>query len=803
MEPNAIDKHYNMKEFINVQKDYAQTKAEDSANLMVRHLQLLSVTIDLSTFDPHVSVVAEFFVSLHRLLSAVEPGSLLAWCSVNVLCVACKNAAARTALIHTYQFLPLLSRLLGNQLTMEKKLRLLTLMQELTCGIKISWQIPHLPHLMSTLTRWITGGDDDDIATLSLAVLVNLCYKNLPAVYTLSRCVDIKKFLRTCLLLQGVRIEVHVCKLSIILDYMSGTIPEGVILKLVEVTFRSLTEAFKARDSILLRHIVEFFLDVWDQRRHGDVLNDFSTYDEEFEKILMELENTALKGKGDVLADNEPQCVSSVLEFIHFVIELREPKIEQLNARLVNIALKWLQVELVSSDALAILRTLAINVTVETCAVLNPFLTTLPLFLLHLVNVEGEILDEGNKRLTSLMELLGALMQIENTRAQVVGVLKEEIFFKIFSPLLETTTPRIRDSNANAYSLKATILYIKAIALIYELKKYEETWKVFFSDLMQHKQIHMVLAQALCFGNKPTKLLTMRLMADDYFPKEAVSEIMCDIQPVMDDGPNEKSNSTRHMMENLCFPAMSVTQIKRLDEIIDIIKEAYEKNDLANISISDVMELYEYKLATLSHAERAAIASVEAASFRCTHLQHKSAQLTTELSKVHQLLLRAQQRHEESSKTISTTLAQNTELQDLLGREKINFSNILSQKEKIIDDQAHQIDSTNSRLKDVENEKLILNQHHTALQEKLRQKITKYRQLLESKEKELSKREGTINAQQTQILQLDTLVKRGEVKLDKKRREFDEVLAELQNCKSILGTITQLTSPHYACKDEE
>lgn len=87
---------------------------------------------------------------------------------------------------------------------MEKKTRLLTLMQELSCGIKISWQIPHLQHLMSTLTRWINTEVDrnNDIVSLSLGVLVNLCYKNLPAVYTLTKCVDIKNFIRATAVLE-------------------------------------------------------------------------------------------------------------------------------------------------------------------------------------------------------------------------------------------------------------------------------------------------------------------------------------------------------------------------------------------------------------------------------------------------------------------------------------------------------------------------------------------------------------------------------------------------------------------------
>lgn len=48
------------------------------------------------------------------------------------------------------------------------------------------------------LTKWVEV-KDDEIVCLSLGVLVNVCYKNLPAIYTLSRIVDIKKFLRFCL----------------------------------------------------------------------------------------------------------------------------------------------------------------------------------------------------------------------------------------------------------------------------------------------------------------------------------------------------------------------------------------------------------------------------------------------------------------------------------------------------------------------------------------------------------------------------------------------------------------------------
>lgn len=45
-------------------------------------------------------------------MNALGSRSTLIWSAVDVLQTACKNSAARHALIHTYKFAPLLTRLL-------------------------------------------------------------------------------------------------------------------------------------------------------------------------------------------------------------------------------------------------------------------------------------------------------------------------------------------------------------------------------------------------------------------------------------------------------------------------------------------------------------------------------------------------------------------------------------------------------------------------------------------------------------------------------------------------------------------
>lgn len=76
------------------------------------------------------------------------------------------------------------------------------------------------------------------------------------------------------------------------------------------------------------------------------------------------------------------------------------------------------------------------------------------------------------------------------------------------------------------------------------------------------------------------------------------------------------------------------------------------------------MELYEYKLAAMGHAERAAMASVDAASQRCVYLQHRTAQLSAELSRLHQLLFHTQQSHEEAVKSRKMLTENNKELEN-------------------------------------------------------------------------------------------------------------------------------------------
>ncbi|GJQ81759.1 hypothetical protein Trydic_g306 [Trypoxylus dichotomus] len=779
---NNESKHYNMKQFINAVHEYANTRTEETANLINRHLQLLSVTIDLSIFDPHTSVVSEFFVSLHELLSNLEPRAALAWCCVNVLGTCCRNSAARNALIHTYEFIPPLSRLLGDQLPVEKKIRLLTLMQELTCGIRISWQIPHLRHLMSTLTRWINTEvkRNNEVVSLSLGVLVNLCYKNLPAIYTLTKCVDIKSFIRATSALEGIEVEVHVCKLLIILDHMYGKVPLESLIKLTEVTFKSMIEAFKARNSILLRHIIEFFLDIKMQDGRRNFIMHYEQCDSEVLKLLDSIENN-LMCAGDT-GEHDPECMSLVLTFLHSLVELRLSKLVPFYERLVRVSLRWLQSEVVSTQALVILRTIALQDVGAN--ILEPILNvnnSLSLLLLELEHKTDEIPTnlEYNMKLSSLMELLLSLL-------------------KIFSPILGDRTPRQRANDVDTTSKEAITLYTISLTLIYELSKYAEVWEKMYSCLIQQKQIHMVLAQGFYGGTAHIRSFILGLASSRNFPKDSIAAAMVEIQPVIQ--LETKPESNHHHTDSFYIPTMSVAQSEKLEEVLSKLREAVNQNNLLNSATSDVMELYEYKLASMGHAERAAMASVEAASQRCTHLQHRIAQLTAELSRTHQLLFHSQQCQGDLTKDRDSLLERNKELANRLEAEKGRSKAVTSQlliKEKFLQEKEQMVEETSKRLKEIEAVRISLDEQNGVLKSvisKLELNLGKMEKAYKKKDEMLASANANVDHMKPQITQLEKQLLQTQADLTMKTEQLAEVTSELSTKKQIIDTITKLTN---------
>lgn len=795
-------KYYKMKKLVIAIKEYLQNSTEEIGSLVNRYLQALSVTIDLSIFDPHTNIASEFFVSLYELMSKIEPRSQFTWHCVDVLSNACRNSAARLALIHTYQFLPSLSRILGDQITNEKKIRLLKLMQDLTCGIKISWQIPHLPHLIVTLAKWVEN-QDEEIVALSLGVLVNLCYKNLPAIYTLTSNVNIKKLMRTCLTMKGAIVEAHACKLLIICDLMDEIGPAKNMLKLVNITFTSIKKAFESRDHVLLRQLVEFYIDV--KKQNPDEQNEelAEIYEREVKDLLEVLQRTVAsasteEGQGDIY--NLGECIALLFQFIHHLVEANMQCLKQFNPKFIQLSLDWIQSDVVSPQSIAILKAIAIRTPPGDTNILKPIGISLPVFLLALESGSQEDVPthtEHNRKIGALLELLRVLMKVDHLKAKILIEMKEETICKVFYPLIGDDSPRLRANNLNTCSEEAVNLYIHAVALVDELAKNSVNWVSIRENLLQQRQIHYVLSQALYSGPKEIKALILEMASLESFPKHNVAEAMSSMQSLVSltSPPPSKSN---HIINEISTPVLSVTQVEKLDGFLTKLKDVIANRNFVDISTSDVMELYEYKLASMGHAERAAMASVEAASERCTHLQHRTAQLTAEMNRLHQLLFHTQQRHEEITK-MKKQLEEVVQLRTNSfeaekGRCKAVQSRLAHEEKKSAKLQ-EDLDDATKKLGDVIASKDQLEEQQTKLKHlvsKLEENCSRLEKNLLKKEEALKKSTSQIEDLKMQIRELEQQLMHKNELLESKNDELHEALEDLKVRKQIIDTITKV-----------
>ncbi|XP_078043958.1 uncharacterized protein LOC144473709 [Augochlora pura] len=817
-----MEKYQPMRTFISAVVEYTKHPSETTASVLQRNLGVISVSLDLSIFDPGTSVAAEFYVSLHELMNSLASRTTLIWSAVDVLQNACRNAAAKQALIHTYKFAPILARLLEANLTTEKRIRVLKLLQELTYGIKISWQEAHLPYLISILTQWATQSKEEDIIALSLGVLVNLCYKNLPAVYTLMRTIDTKAFMRTLLKLQhcSVNINVQCCKLLIILEHTNMNISEKYILDFAAVTFSSLISAMKQRDVLLLRHVTDFFNDVGQNEHSHSILLTYAHYGRDVENVLSILEDNA-----------DPECVALMMEFLASLVKLKLSALIPLYPLCVKTAMTWVPVEQVCSKALTLIRVTVIDA--RRAKTSSEVLAELDASVLMLIinseknGIQGmqELSLETETRLAELMQLFQEMVKTPTLRTKVMQSLSEQTIYKLLSPLLDSETCTADDFPGKYIKNPNTNLCIHALALIADLAANNSNWLTLYSEVLRRRQIQMTMAHALFTGDADVKQKVLQLTSTVGFPQECVFTValcMKELEPlilvqstpgvVASIGSKVSINPNSDMA-----PLFSFAQEERLDAFL-----AKLTNQMSDITTSAVMELYEYKLAAMRHAERAMQSSLEAANNHGISLQHRLAQVVAESSRLHQMLFDTQQCLEGVKSTLTVKLADAEEQskkaitmkkQEIEGLKKIvcEKSGKIEHQNVLISQYKHELDSSNTRMealtkkiKELEAECAnanartaeMVNKNHdlTKVLHKMQEQLNKKEQMIELRHAEIQSNQKDISALKQETQQLSQLVHTYEQTIAEREESLKKLRTELTDLSRMRDMIFELTA---------
>ncbi|XP_049840682.1 uncharacterized protein LOC126285386 [Schistocerca gregaria] len=816
-----MDKCQHMKAFVSNAIHYLRFQNDGKISLLQRHLQVLSVTTDITVFEPNNGISVEFYTCLHELMTSLEPSCPLVWSAVTVLQQACKNKSARAALTNTFKFVPVLAKILGNNLTREKKVNVLKLLQDVTYGAVIPWQEAHLTKLVSILSSWIIN-EKNTVGTLSLGVLVNLCYKNVPAIYTLLRCVDHKSFLKTLLELktENIYTTVQVLKLLTECDSVSGGIPDGDILYFVTVAFMSIKEVLRTRDTFLLRLILDFFADVNSSTHTRQVLLSYASFKDGVEKLL-----------DQHCQSDPPEELGMLLEFLQTLILIRIEDLMPLYSRILQLALCSIPCSAVAAPALSLAQAIlstSTNTSGESGSLIGQFSGSLSTLLTVFCDENGT-----SDVQQQLCELMRDMCDVAQLREKLLQVLDVELVQQQIRPLV---TPE--DRPHYYYDDRVTKTVLSVLELTVRLAQFDGRWLTAASGMLEPTSVHMILALALSAASEDIRRRIFNLVASPAFTRDCLSQLaksLCRIQPVtsglslgssgLNGGGDVYNISTNTFFNTL--PPYNLERQSRLDDLMNKLEAAAMRKEVGNMTTA-VMELYGHKVAMLAQSERTLQMSLTAASSHCTQLQHQVMQARAEASCLHQLLYSSQQccegleqekrllaqKLEEEKSTAASAHAQH--VQDFKEKQRVilgltnsveELKAKLSMKEKDleaskqkIDEQLKKINNLNKEIADKIAEMKNLEKEATAKHADYAQTLTKMENRIEKRDRvihelqgENEKKNKKIEALQLESQNLEEVCRAQEKTLQQKDAEMEVLqrqLTELQRIRDMIYNIS-------------
>nr|CAI5859099.1 unnamed protein product [Callosobruchus analis] len=197
---------------------------------------------------------------------------------------------------------------------------------------------------------------------------------------------------------------------------------------------------------------------------------------------------------------------------------------------------------------------------------------------------------------------------------------------------------------------------------------------------------------------------------------------------------------------------------------------------MVGVPTRQLMDLYEYKAASLAQAERAALSAAEAAHERAAHMQHRLAQLAAQADQGMRLLHKAQ-----------TALDAN----------RADMARAVTESER----RQNRIDALDKNLKETEKELQIALQKMAEMKETLEGENSKKDQIIQKleehcnkMEKQLLKREEQIKNANKNIENMNKQIQDLQKMVAQKDAKLTEMTKQYLATKEIINTITKVAA---------
>ncbi|XP_034473673.1 uncharacterized protein LOC117781058 [Drosophila innubila] len=762
-----------VREFRSQAAAYHQLKSEESLVHLQRSIALLGTKVAPHCYaaGPGNVELSKFFVELHALMSTLDADGDALWACVSLLQHCSRNLDARLDIVQKYCFVPLLSNLLKRTTRPERVQRLLLLLQDLSYGIRISWEEPYLVVLLEHLVDLVHSVEECDAnstdvdsshARLALSILINLCYKNFVVLFLFLRSVNISHFSRR---IQNYGLLAY--KMLIILTEDVHALEQRELHTFLRTAFAGIEDCLKQWHVPQLRHIVDILLDAQCHTGLHRAMLSHTHFCEDIERLLNQIE--ARQHMDDANEDarkHQQYCMQLIFQLIGYVLELSQDNecisLDAIMPRLYELLCNWLESELCGAAAIELLTSL---LRLGKRAALTQLIAREPAQIVELIHSAVRP-NTKPAQVTATLRLLLTLLSESKTEKLVLSKISDSYFDKILSATLSLLPQMLSVQTLAPSEVEKAIFGMLLLINFASIAK-----KAYFDKccaLLELPQLQYALARAMLSGNEHLVTAALQIAQFEHFPKAAVAKYVSSISNSSNNNANANatpttSNEQADQWHNLSAILKSHRTLidkemgQRVNALIESIGDTLRRNELHSAPVSQVIELYNHRIESLNCATHSMQQRLEQASVQLSNMTQltnvQNAELERFQTKNFELLI-SQERLQTQCKDLK---AQATRLKE-------NMSNLL----KSLSETSEQL-QTNER-------RLSVKQSEIA---GLQKDCEELRNNLSAKNEELSKLEALRKDNSIRIEKLKESVNAYELNIKDKLRAIEERNTEL------------------------